>query len=310
MKYNLGEIEKQIRRAAMGNVMETYLVYPGISLSFITLNPEEISIHHDTYDHVLQLHYCHKGLLGWRTNNGNTVYLGPHDYSLHRIDYFTDSDMFVPDGSYQGLILTIDLIELSNHPLELLDKTGITGETLWYKFRENKEIISLSGNAETEAIFSAFFHQPTILQKSYWKLKTIELLLYLGKTENPAVKNLTEYQSEQVRIVREIHDYMIGHLDQRFTIKNLARQYLMNPTTLKNVFKAIYGTSLAAHIKEHRMEYAARLLLETNDTIAEISKTVGYDTQSKFTAAFKESFQLSPMAYRKHHAKKLAPALR
>ncbi len=44
-----------------------------------------------------------------------------------------------------------------------------------------------------------------------------------------------------------------SNLDRRITIEDLSRQYLMNPTTLKAMFKSVYGTYLAAHVKEHRM---------------------------------------------------------
>ena len=67
------------------------------------------------------------------------------------------------------------------------------------------------------------------------------------------------------------------------------------------MFKSVYGTSIAAHIKEHRMELAARLLLETNLSIAEIGQRVGYESQSKFTSTFKTYFQTLPKEYRKNH---------
>ena len=68
---------------------------------------------------------------------------------------------------------------------------------------------------------------------------------------------------------------------------------------LKTVFKSVYGNSLAAHMKEHRMEKAVRLLSETGLPIAEIARRVGYDSQSKFTAAFKSSCGVLPTEYRK-----------
>ena len=64
-------------------------------------------------------------------------------------------------------------------------------------------------------------------------------------------------------------------------------------------FKSIYGTSIAAHIKEHRMEQAAKTLKETDKSIAEIARAVGYDSQSRFTAAFKTYFKVLPKEYRK-----------
>ncbi len=106
---------------------------------------------------------------------------------------------------------------------------------------------------------------------------------------------------EQIEIIRQIHRQLIEHMDQRFTIEALAKQHLMNPTTLKALFKSVYGTSIAAHIKEHRMAEAARLLRETNLSVAEIAGQVGYDSQSKFTAAFKAAYQSLPKEYRRKH---------
>lgn len=106
-------------------------------------------------------------------------------------------------------------------------------------------------------------------------------------------------EAEQVKIIREIHDHLTEHMEQRVTIEELAHQYLINPTTLKTVFKEVYGNSLAAHMKEHRMEKAASLLRETDLSVAEIAGQVGYESQSKFTAAFKEQFGQLPKEYRR-----------
>ncbi len=106
-------------------------------------------------------------------------------------------------------------------------------------------------------------------------------------------------EAEQVKIIREIHDHLTEHMEQRMTIEELSHRYLINPTTLKTVFKEVYGNSLAAHMKEHRMEKAAALLRETDMSVAEIAGQVGYESQSKFTAAFKEQFGQLPTAYRR-----------
>ena len=106
-------------------------------------------------------------------------------------------------------------------------------------------------------------------------------------------------EAEQVKIIREIHDHLTEHMEQRATIEELSHRYLINPTTLKTVFKEVYGNSLAAHMKEHRMEKAAALLRETDMSVAEIAGQVGYESQSKLTAAFKEQFGQLPTAYRR-----------
>ncbi len=106
-------------------------------------------------------------------------------------------------------------------------------------------------------------------------------------------------QPSNADIVRQVHDYLVEHLAGRITIAELARQFHINPTTLKEMFKAEYGNSIAAHIKEHRMEKAAALLTSTRSSIAHIAGEVGFESQSRFTTAFRETYGMLPTEYRK-----------
>lgn len=109
----------------------------------------------------------------------------------------------------------------------------------------------------------------------------------------------SDYPSEQLELIHQVHDELILHMDQKITIESLAKQYLINPTTLKTQFKEVYGNSIAAHVKEHRMEHAAKLLTTTELSLSDISHSVGYENQSKFTEAFKAAFGILPKEYRK-----------
>lgn len=112
-------------------------------------------------------------------------------------------------------------------------------------------------------------------------------------------EDLSEHKQTNEARVEMIRKYMIDHLSERVTIEELSRKYLTNPTTLKTVFKDKYGISIAAYMKEKRMEEAARLLSETQKSIAEIAGMVGYDSQSRFTTAFKDYYGKLPTEYRK-----------
>lgn len=112
-------------------------------------------------------------------------------------------------------------------------------------------------------------------------------------------ENTAGFTAEQVEIVRHMHDELLQHPEQRPTIEELSRRCLMNPTTLKAVFKAVYGDSLAAHMKEHRLEKAAELLRRGDGSVAEIAAAVGYDSASRFSAAFRERYHMLPTEYRK-----------
>lgn len=111
-------------------------------------------------------------------------------------------------------------------------------------------------------------------------------------------KEVVDYHASSEEIIYRIHQYLLEHLSERITIEELSRKFLMNTTTLKKEFKEVYGVSIAAHVKEHRMELAARLLQESSDSIAQIAQAVGYTSQSRFTTAFKEKYGVLPTEYR------------
>ena len=115
------------------------------------------------------------------------------------------------------------------------------------------------------------------------------------------------YQAEQIALIRRIHDQMMSDMSQRCTIEMLSQQYHINTSTLKSLFKTVYGQPLAAHMKEHRMEHAARLLRTTTDSLAEIAEKVGYESQSKLTAAFKSAYGVLPSEYRKEKKENSRP---
>ncbi len=101
-----------------------------------------------------------------------------------------------------------------------------------------------------------------------------------------------------IEAVHSVHDYLVEHIDKRITIEELSSKFHINSTTLKKIFKEQYGMSVAAHMKEHRMEKAAELLTRTNYSISKVAKAVSYESQSKFTAAFKEKYGVLPSDYK------------
>ena len=111
-----------------------------------------------------------------------------------------------------------------------------------------------------------------------------------------------DYQDSQEQIIRHVHNELMANLAERVTIEELSRKYLMNTTTLKRCFKQVYGETIAAHMKKHRMEQAASLLLKTQNDIAAIAQAVGYESQSRFTAAFKETYGELPTEYRRRRS--------
>ena len=67
---------------------------------------------------------------------------------------------------------------------------------------------------------------------------------------------------------------------------------------LKRNFKKTYGMPVHAYLQQRRMETACRLLRSGAQSVGEIAQQVGYDSQSRFSAAFRAYMGESPRDYR------------
>ena len=125
---------------------------------------------------------------------------------------------------------------------------------------------------------------------------------HLPPVDAHAGEHAADLTPQQREIIHQVHQLLTENLDSRITIEQLSRRFLMNPSTMKELFKAEYGSSIAAHIRQHRMEKASALLLESGDSLAQVARAVGYERQSKFSAEFKKVFGMLPSEFRKLHA--------
>lgn len=288
------------RTAGRGRI-ESYLLYPGIELSYHQYLAEQVHFCHRASDTVLEINHCRQGRIGWKMRDGISVYLGAGDLCLHTRECCADSEILLPLGYYEGIDLTVDLERLRGSEPEILREAGMDAAFFERKFCSAKVPMTLPACAEAEQIFSPLYQIPQQLRTPYYKLKAQEVLLYLGWAKPEWQQESNQYVSQQTELIRQIHDFLVQHLDQRFTIEELAKRYLINTSSLKSVFKAVYGVPLASYVKEYRIQQAMKLLRETDDSIAQIAKQVGYETQGKFTKAFKESVQLLPTEYRRQY---------
>ncbi len=281
--------------------IESFLVFPGIEISFHQYLAEQVQFHHKAMDSILEIHYCRIGRIGWNMRDGVAIYLGSGDLCVHSMDHCADSEMTLPLGYYEGMSIQVDLQELQKNCPEILQEAGFNAKKTYQKFCVMAKPFGIPSNNETNAIFPSFYGIKKSLRIPFYKLKVQEILLYLQQIEPNAAREFTQYGSQQTELIKEIHDFLVQHLDKRFTIEELGKKYLINTSSLKSIFKAVYGLPIASYMKEFRIKKAMQLLRETDDSIASIAEKVGYETQGKFTKAFKESIRILPKEYRKFY---------
>ena len=140
--------------------------------------------------------------------------------------------------------------------------------------------MALPAGEETRRIFEPLYRVPPALRAPYCQLKAQELLLLLDRLDPAQTGVLEQYGAGQAELVQRIHDQLTAHPDRRVTIEELSRQYLINTSSLKAVFKAVYGQPIAAYMKEYRVRLGAGLLRSTDLSVAQVARRVGYESQA------------------------------
>ncbi len=101
------------------------------------------------------------------------------------------------------------------------------------------------------------------------------------------------------KLAKHTEQYLLNNLGRHVTLDELTAQFGVSGTTLKKHFRENHGMSLYAWFKSQRMYAAAKALQNTEDSILKIAGDYGYENASKFSAAFRDVFGVSPREYRK-----------
>lgn len=282
-------------------LMTVYQVYPGIQLIYNEFEATSCYWDGNLGKNILEINHCREGREGSKLQSGCCLYLGEGDLSVHTMDNCA-SEMSFPLKHYRGISVVLDLELVSQNPPEILAKSGVAIADFKEKFCEDGGCFIMRAKDEIEHIFSELYSVPDCLQKPYFMLKVQELLLFLRMIDVKKEKQRELYTSPQIEIVREIHKRLISNLQERPTIEELSKEYLINTASLKDTFKGVYGQPIGAYMKTYRIKQAAVLLRQTRATIAEIANQVGYENQSKFATAFRDVLKLAPAEYRKQNS--------
>ncbi len=108
--------------------------------------------------------------------------------------------------------------------------------------------------------------------------------------------NCSEAQREIAESTRRI---IMDNLEKHLKITELAQELHVSPTQIKVCFRNFYGVPIYTYSRRQRMEAAARLLEETDESILEIAGKTGYENGSKFAKAFRDVMGYAPGEYRR-----------
>lgn len=100
----------------------------------------------------------------------------------------------------------------------------------------------------------------------------------------------------RIALVKELVD---SHLQEPLTLAELAAQAGTHPVYLAQAFRKACGCTIGEYVRERRIEFACRELINMDNTISEIAAAAGFFDQSHFTRTFKRVLGVTPGLFRK-----------
>lgn len=277
-------------------VMTSYTVFSGIKLIYNDVHIQNCEIDRAVIKNMLEINHCHEGRIecGFKDD---FAYLTPGDLTIAKKDDASHSSYF-PLSHYHGITIAIDLESAPDSLSSILADVNVKPAKLVEKYCGEKCFTSRS-NPCIEHIFSELYSVPEEIRRGYFKVKVLELLLFLSgmKIENDETER-PHYSPSQVGIAKAVCKHLTEHMDDRITLAQLSNIFHVSGTQIKNSFKGVYGVSVYSYIRTQKMQAAGLMLMHSRSTVLEIAGRFGYDNGSKFAAAFKDVMGMSPNEYR------------
>ena len=111
-------------------------------------------------------------------------------------------------------------------------------------------------------------------------------------------------QQANSRRVLKVQQYISEHYRDEIHLNTLADMVGMAPTAFSRFFKQRTGKKLSDYITDIRLGHAARLLVDTTMSVAEICYDCGFNNLSNFNRIFKRKKSCPPTEFRETYFKK------
>lgn len=289
----------QFRNETGDGTMTAYDVFPGVILSFNDFHMERYHSNYVPDRRILAIDHCREGRMEYSAGDGRIGCTSAGDMKLDLRRQHTGEFIF-PSCHYHGLTVAFDLDIIGQSLSEEVKDFPVAPEEIITRFSLGAYPRVLHGMKEADHIFGELYRVPEKTRIPYFKVKILELLLYLNAMTVPEDENEQPYfyrtQAEKVRAIRQ---FLIAHISENYTQEELSRRFDIPMTAMKTCFRSVYGEAIGAWLTGYRMNRAAELLRESELSIAEIGSRVGYDNAGKFTVAFKKTMKLTPSEYRR-----------
>ena len=139
-------------------------------------------------------------------------------------------------------------------------------------------------------------------RRLYLEGKILELLsLGVSSYEESKAKPAPPVRLDRIDLkgLKSVTDYMEKHIAEYPSVGTLAGVANMSTSRFQLAFQKQYGKTAYAYIKDLRMKHALLRLQDSDYSIGQIARTVGYGNAGHFAGIFKKCYGMTPSQYRR-----------
>ena len=280
-------------------LMTIYRVFDGVYLMYNDFHMSHCYSRFSSSARIFCIDHCREGRIEHQAGKDMRYYMEQGDLRMDcRVHH--NGDMYFPVSHYHGITIGFFLDYAERSVREAMPGVSVDLSALAEKFCGKDSIYILRKHPSIEHIFSELYNVPAKIRMDYFKIKVMELLVFLQALELSEHKDEHPYfYSSQIEKIKAVHKLVTDNPAANYTTENLAKQFDLSVAALKTGFKGVYGSPIYTYIRTHKMNMAASMLVtDRKKRIIDIASAVGYDNPSKFAAAFKEIFGMTPAEYR------------
>ena len=276
-------------------LLTAYPVFPGIVISYYDVHASARVREPDTRNGLIEICHCREGRIEYQYGD-EFYFLSPGDLSVS-VRGGERGDECFPTGHYHGVSVTIDPQRAPECLSCLLEDVDVRPGALAEKFCTGAPFFVTRSSREVSHIFAELYTVPENIRKGYFKVKILELLLFLSALPADPPKK-RGYTRSQIALARQVCAYLAENREQNLTMQKLSAHFAASPSLINKCFSGVYGMTPPAFLRAQKMYGAAQLLRGTDRTVLDIAGQFGYDNASKFARAFRSVVGVSPAEYR------------
>lgn len=179
--------------------------------------------------------------------------------------------------------------------LQMMDRSDLN-ERFWARNYLSIPVTLPTVRTYLNQLHHLILHQTSFLQQPHVQELILEDLIPLLVNAIPPVTSdifKPPHLLARSQMIKAAEEYIMAHLEQPLTFKDLCQALHVSKTPLFNGFQEVFGVGPMEYLKVQRMHSVRRLLKAANprtDSVTAIAQRFGFWSTGHFTRSYKQMF--------------------